>query len=82
MSALSRQHDVASFLFRTRMKASFLIVPKPVEFGCKPMFQVAITGMHTNALDAYDSLLKIKRVADIVVPNHDPDFQHGSRITL
>ena len=38
--------------------------------------------LHTNALDAYDSLLKIKRVADIVVPNHDPDFQHGSRITL
>jgi N-acyl homoserine lactone hydrolase len=43
---------------------------------------VITPGMHTNALDAYDSVLRIKQVSDIVIPNHDPDYQRGSKIEL
>jgi N-acyl homoserine lactone hydrolase len=33
-------------------------------------------GLHTNALDAYDSVLKIKEMAEIIVPLHEPEFRH------
>jgi N-acyl homoserine lactone hydrolase len=36
---------------------------------------VITPGMHTNVFDAYDSLVRIKKTADIIVPNHDPEFQ-------
>jgi N-acyl homoserine lactone hydrolase len=39
-------------------------------------------GMHTNALEAYDSVLRIKQAADIIIANHDPDFQSCGRIVL
>ena len=35
---------------------------------------VIAPGIHTNPLDAYDSVLKIKQMADIVVPLHDPVY--------
>lgn len=35
---------------------------------------VITPGIHTNPLDAYDSLLRIKEMADIVVPLHDPEY--------
>ena len=41
---------------------------------------VIAPGIHTNHLDAYDSLLRIKDMADIVVPLHDPEFQQKSSI--
>lgn len=41
---------------------------------------IIIPGMHTNVLDAYDSILRIKEMADIIVPNHDPEFQNMSSI--
>ncbi len=31
-------------------------------------------GIHTNATQAYDSILKIKEIADIIVPLHEPTF--------
>jgi len=37
---------------------------------------VIAPGVHTNVLEAYDSLLKIKEMADIVVPSHDPAFKN------
>ncbi len=37
-------------------------------------------GMLTNIFEAYDSLLRIKEMADIVVPLHDPGFQYISSI--
>jgi N-acyl homoserine lactone hydrolase len=43
---------------------------------------VITPGMHTDALLAYDSLLRIKKAAEIVIANHDPVFQSGSRIDL
>ncbi len=41
---------------------------------------VITPGIHVNALEAYDSLLRIKEMADIVVPNHDPEFRQRSSI--
>lgn len=41
---------------------------------------VITPGIHTNPLDAYDSLLRIKEMADIVVPNHDPEYLQKSSI--
>ena len=41
---------------------------------------VITPGIHTNALDAYDSLLRIKEMADIVVPPHDPEYRQKTSI--
>jgi len=35
---------------------------------------VITPGIHTNPLDAYDSILRIKEMANIVVPLHDPEY--------
>jgi len=32
------------------------------------------SGIHTNTIDAYDSLLRIKEMPEIGVPNHDPEY--------
>ena len=37
-----------------------------------PHWLVHTPGIHTDALAAFDSTLKVKEVADILVPNHDP----------
>lgn len=50
--------------------------PSPIE---KSM-PVITPGMHINVLDAYDSVVRIKEAADIIVPNHDPEFQQKSSI--
>lgn len=39
----------------------------PEEMGAK----VITPGIHTNATEAYDSLLRIKEAADIIIPLHD-----------
>jgi len=41
---------------------------------------VIAPGIHTNPLDAYDSVLRIKQMADIVVPLHDPEYLHKNSI--
>lgn len=41
---------------------------------------VVIPGINTNALDAYDSVLRIKQMADIVVPLHDSESGQRSSI--
>ena len=41
---------------------------------------VIVPGIHVNVLDAYDSLLRIKQVADIILPLHDPDLRIGNSI--
>jgi glyoxylase-like metal-dependent hydrolase (beta-lactamase superfamily II) len=41
---------------------------------------VIAPGIHTNLFDAYESSLKIKKLADIIIPMHDPEF--AARETL
>jgi N-acyl homoserine lactone hydrolase len=36
---------------------------------------VLTPGMHIDVFQSYDSVLRIKQLADIVVPNHDADFE-------
>lgn len=43
----------------------------PVELKDKG-YEVITLGLHINAEEAYNSLLKIKKMADIIVPLHDP----------
>ena len=37
-----------------------------------------VPGMHTNVLDAFDSIQRIKEAADVVVPCHEPGFWEGT----
>ena len=41
---------------------------------------VITPGIHTNVLDAYDSVLRIKQMADIVIPPHDPEYRQKTSI--
>jgi N-acyl homoserine lactone hydrolase len=35
---------------------------------------ISAPGVYTNLLEAYDSVIKVKQAADIVIPLHDPKF--------
>lgn len=50
--------------------------PSPIS-GLMP---VITPGIHTNVLEAYDSLIRIKEMADFIVPLHEPTFQQKSCI--
>jgi len=52
----------------------------PPKGGRDTSYEVVPPGYSLNALDAYDSLVKVKRCADIVVAIHDIMFQQHSRI--
>ena len=45
-----------------------------------PSQQVLVSGIHLDLLKAYDSLLRIKKEADIILPLHDPAFMNGTVI--
>ena len=36
--------------------------------------EVIPPGTHVNAYDAYDILLKVKQMSDILIPLHEPRF--------
>ena len=42
--------------------------------------EVAAAGLHTDCREVYDSALRVKREADIIVPVHDPMFMKMDRI--
>lgn len=44
------------------------------------MWPVRAPGIHINSLQAFDSTLKVKGLADILVPNHDPMFEKVEKI--
>ncbi len=41
---------------------------------------VITPGIHTNVIDAYDSVLRIKQMANIVIPLHDPEYRQKTSI--
>jgi N-acyl homoserine lactone hydrolase len=43
-------------------------------------FAVIPPGSHTNVMEAYDSLLRIQKRADIAIPLHDPVFCQRNKI--
>jgi glyoxylase-like metal-dependent hydrolase (beta-lactamase superfamily II) len=46
----------------------------PTEEMKKRGLEVAVCGIHTNVFEAYDSALRIKKTADIIIPLHEPSF--------
>jgi len=50
--------------------STFTQTPSMKEKG----LEVAACGLHTDCREAYDSALKVKNMADIIVPLHDPMF--------
>jgi glyoxylase-like metal-dependent hydrolase (beta-lactamase superfamily II) len=42
--------------------------------------EVAACGLHTDCREAYDSALRVKTLADIIIPCHDPQFMDLARI--
>lgn len=46
----------------------------------REMWPVLTPGTHTNAMDAFDSALKIKGLADFLIPQHDASFIEVKRI--
>jgi glyoxylase-like metal-dependent hydrolase (beta-lactamase superfamily II) len=45
-----------------------------------PHWLVYTPGIHTDALAAFDSALRVKEAADILVPNHDPALMNAAAI--
>ncbi|OPX39579.1 MAG: hypothetical protein B1H11_02665 [Desulfobacteraceae bacterium 4484_190.1] len=46
----------------------------------KAIWPVFTPGIHTNAMQAFDSALKIKGLADILIPQHEESFATAERI--
>jgi len=42
--------------------------------------EVAAVGLHTDCRQVYDSALRVKRTADIIVPLHDPRYMEMESI--
>jgi glyoxylase-like metal-dependent hydrolase (beta-lactamase superfamily II) len=42
--------------------------------------EVAACGLHTDCREAYDSAVRVKRLADIIIPLHEPQFIDVPRI--
>jgi glyoxylase-like metal-dependent hydrolase (beta-lactamase superfamily II) len=43
-------------------------------------FKIVAPGIHTDMLKAYDSVLRVKQMANIIIPLHDPKFLEVDRI--
>ncbi len=51
----------------------------PVELKARGM-QIITPGIHTNTLQAYDSIVRVRQIADIILPSHDVSFLNKDRI--
>jgi len=56
--------------------------PEDVKTAVTPFasYPVIAPGIHTNLFQAYESVLKVKQVADIIIPLHDPDMAERNQI--
>jgi len=43
-------------------------------------YPVIAPGIHTDLLRAYESVLRVKQIADIIIPMHDPDMAERAHI--
>jgi glyoxylase-like metal-dependent hydrolase (beta-lactamase superfamily II) len=50
--------------------------PEPL----KEMMPIILPGIHLNPVELYDSVLKVKRLANILIPIHDVEFVDKERI--
>ena len=42
--------------------------------------EVILPGIHTDLLQAYESAVRVKKMADIIIPIHDPVMTKKARI--
>ena len=56
----------------------FEVAPETAELF--PSWFVYTPGIHTDALAAFDSTLRVKWLADILVPNHEPELEKIEKI--
>jgi len=52
----------------------------PATMAVSPSWLIYTPGCHTDALAAFDSTLKVKGLADILVPNHEPELREIEKI--
>jgi len=45
------------------------------------MLPILTPGIHLNALQLFDSMLKVKETADIIVPLHESEYVEIERIS-
>ncbi len=43
-------------------------------------YPVIAPGIHTDVIQGYESALRVKAIADIIIPLHDPDFAEAARL--
>ena len=56
--------------------------PEDVKIKISPFasYPVIAPGIHTDLFKAYESVLKVKQIADIIIPLHDPDMAEMDQI--
>jgi len=46
----------------------------------RKVMPVIVPGVHLDVIKSYDSMIRIKEIADIIIENHDPRFANVSKI--
>jgi glyoxylase-like metal-dependent hydrolase (beta-lactamase superfamily II) len=56
--------------------------PEDVKTKVSPFasYPVIAPGIHTDLFEAYESVIRVKQVADIIIPLHDPDMAERDHI--
>lgn len=56
--------------------------PEDVKTKVSPLasYPVIAPGIHTDLFEAYESVIRVKQVADIIIPLHDPDMAAKEQI--
>jgi len=56
--------------------------PEDVKTKVSPFasYPVIAPGIHTDLFEAYESVLRVKQIADIIIPLHDPDMAAKEQI--
>lgn len=56
--------------------------PADVKMTVSPLatYPIIAPGIHTDAIQAYESVLRVKEIADIIIPMHDPDLAEVEHI--
>lgn len=60
------------------IRQTFEVAPETAKLF--PTWFVYTPGIHTDALAAFDSALRVKWLADILVPSHEPELQNIEKI--
>jgi len=60
------------------IRETFEVSPETMDVS--PSWLVYTPGCHTDALAAFDSTLRVKGLADILVPNHEPELREIEKI--